>query len=134
MAQISTKGIYAIAAMYTLAHAVNSRKMHIKEIAAMTQISHGYLEQILSQLKKASLVTSSRGANGGYTLAKKSSEITVLEILESVEGTICKVEGNVGSSIILEAFWSEIYNQVSKMFSIKLSEIDELFQPYMYEI
>ena len=134
MSAISTKGIYALAAMYVLSHAVNDRRMQIKEISAMTQISHGYLEQILSQLRKSSLLSSTRGAHGGYRLARKSSEIEVLEIIEAVEGTLCKIEGNVGASIILEAFWSEMHKKVAEAFSMKLSEIDQLFQPYTYDI
>ena len=68
MAGISTRGIYGLAAMHVLSHAPRNRAMQIKEIAAMTQVSHSYLEQLLSALRKGGLVTSIRGANGGYKL------------------------------------------------------------------
>ena len=65
MSGISSKGVYGLAAMHVLSHAVNNRTMQVKEIAAMTRISHSYLEQLLSQLRKSGLVTSTRGAFGG---------------------------------------------------------------------
>jgi len=134
MAGISSKGIYGLAAMHVLSHAPQQRPMQIREIAAMTSISHGYLEQILSTLRRAGLVTSIRGASGGYQLARHASQITVLEIIEVLEGPLCRIEGNVGASVILEAFWQGINEKVRDLFAMKLSEIDQLFQPYHYDI
>jgi len=134
MAGISTRGIYGLAAMHVLSHAPRSRAMQIKEIAAMTQVSHSYLEQLLSALRKGGLVNSIRGANGGYKLAHPAHEITVLEIIEVLEGALCKIEGNVGASVILEYFWADIHEKVKGLFSLKLSELDQSFQPYHYDI
>jgi Rrf2 family cysteine metabolism transcriptional repressor len=108
--------------------------MQIKEIAAMTQVSHSYLEQLLSALRKGGLVTSIRGANGGYKLSRPAHEIAVLEIIEVLEGPLCKIEGNVGASVILEYFWSDIHEKVRELFMLKLSELDQSFQPYHYDI
>ena len=105
MVGVSSKGIYGLAAMHVLSHAPNGRTMQVKEIAAMTSLSHSYLEQLLSQLRKSGLISSVRGASGGYKLSRPPHEITVLEIIESLEGTLFEVDGNVGSSIILESFW-----------------------------
>lgn len=134
MAGISTRGIYGLAAMHVLSHAPRNRAMQIKEIAAMTQVSHSYLEQLLSALRKGGLVTSIRGANGGYKLAHPAYEITVLEIIEVLEGALCKIEGNVGASVILEYFWADIHEKVKGLFMLKLSELDQAFQPYHYDI
>ena len=134
MAGISTRGIYGLAAMHVLSHAPRSRAMQIKEIAAMTQVSHSYLEQLLSALRKGGLVSSTRGANGGYKLAHAAHEITVLEIIEVLEGALCKIEGNVGASVILEYFWADIHEKVKGLFMLKLSELDQAFQPYHYDI
>ena len=134
MAGISTRGIYGLAAMHVLSHAPRNRAMQIKEIAAMTQVSHSYLEQLLSALRKGGLVTSIRGANGGYKLARPAHEITVLEIIEFLEGALCKIEGNVGSSVVLEYFWADIHEKVKGLFMLKLSELDQAFQPYHYDI
>ena len=134
MIAVSTKGLYAIAAMHTLKNAPNTKLMQIKEIAALTHISHGYLEQILSVLKKSSLVVSVRGANGGYRLARDASEIVVLEIIEALEGKMFEPSENQGASIVLDSFWEDMQRQVRAIFSIKLSELDRAYQTYFYEI
>lgn len=134
MVGVSTKGIYAVAAMYCLSRSSNAKLMQIKEIAASTQISHGYLEQILASLKKASLVVSVRGIKGGYKLQKDAKEIRVLDIIESVEGKLFVPSENVGSSVVLDAFWFSMQEQVRATFDIKLSELDNSYQTYFYEI
>lgn len=134
MVGVSSKGLYGLAAMHVLSHAVNGRTMQVREIAAMTSLSHSYLEQLLSQLRKAGLLVSVRGSNGGYKLSRPAHEITVLEIIESLEGAIFEVDKNVGSSIILESFWFDIQKRVQELFSLKLSEIDQSYQPFSYSI
>lgn len=134
MVGISTKGIYAIAAMHALYHSPNFKLMQIKDIAAITQISHGYLEQILSTLKKSGFVSSARGMNGGYKLAHKAEEIIVLDILEALEGEIFEPYENSGSSIVLESFWIDIRDKVREVFNIKLSDLDKSYAAYFYEI
>ncbi|WP_345980845.1 Rrf2 family transcriptional regulator [Sulfurimonas sp. HSL3-2] len=134
MVGVSSKGLYGLAAMHVLSHAVNGRTMQVREIAAMTSLSHSYLEQLLSQLRKAGLLVSVRGSSGGYKLSRPAHEITVLEIIESLEGAIFEVDKNVGSSIILESFWFDIQKRVQELFSLKLSEIDQSYQPFSYSI
>jgi Rrf2 family protein len=134
MVGISTKGIYAIAAMYCLSRSSNDKLMQIKEIAASTQISHGYLEQILATLKKASLVISIRGVNGGYKLARDAQEIRALEIIECLEGKLFVPSENVGSSVVLDTFWLSMQEKVREAFDVKLSELDTSYQMYFYEI
>jgi Rrf2 family protein len=134
MKGISTRGIYALASMHVLYHSPRCKAMRIKEISAMTQISHSYLEQILSALRQAGLVKSIRGAKGGYVLAKSADEISVLEILEALEGDLWHIEGNVGASVILQYFWQEMQLKMQKVFEVKLSQLDQSFQPFFYEI
>ena len=134
MAFVSTRGVYALAVMHVLANATNARLMQIKEIAAMTQLPHNYLEQILSKLKKEGLVVSQRGSSGGYKLAKSASQITVLEILTPLEGPLGLVGSKRGSSVVLDAFWDDIEQKVQKLFTLKLSELDRAYQPYFYDI
>lgn len=134
MVAISTKGIYAIAAMHTLYNSPNAKLMQIKEISAMTQISHGYLEQILATLKKNSLVVSIRGVNGGYKLARDAQDINTLEIIEAVEGRLCEPPENIGASIVLDAFWNDMQEKIRAQFNVKLSNLDKSYQTYFYEI
>ena len=134
MAGISLKGVYGLAAMYELAHAPHSRPMQIRELSALTGMSHAYLEQILAVLRRAGLLSSIRGASGGYRLARSASEITVLEIIEALEGSVCPVADKSGKSLVLEAFWQQMHVQVTALFSLRLCELDEAFQPYHYAI
>jgi len=134
MVTISTKGIYAVAAMHALSNSSNEKLMQIKEIAAMTQISHGYLEQILSVLKKHSLVVSIRGVNGGYKLARDAKEIIVLDIIEALEGKLLTPSENLGASVVLDSFWADMQEQTRKVFSVKLSDLDKSYQTFFYEI
>ncbi|MFY9143064.1 RrF2 family transcriptional regulator [Sulfuricurvum sp.] len=134
MAALSSKAIYGLAAMHVLSHAPHNRAMQVREISAMTQISHGYLEQLLSILRRNNLVSSIRGASGGYRLARHAHEIEVIDIIEALEGPFYKVEGNVGSSLILEYFWNDIEAKMRALFGMKLSELDQAYQPHFYEI
>ena len=77
--KISTKGRYALQVMVEFAdHA--DEILSLKSVADLHQISLKYLEQIVQKLVKAELLTSFRGANGGYKLAKRPAEITVASI------------------------------------------------------
>jgi len=134
MVGISTKGIYGVAAMHALSNSPNAKLMQIKEIAAVTQISHGYLEQILATLKKSALVVSIRGVGGGYKLSRDASEINVLEILESLEGKLFVPPLNVGASVVLDSFWLDMQEKIREQFDIKLSDLDKSYQMYFYEI
>jgi len=134
MVGVSTKGIYGVAAMYALASSSRGKLMQIKEIAAVTQISHGYLEQILSILKKNTLVVSIRGAHGGYKLAREAQDILVLEIIEALEGELFVPHENSGASVVLDSFWLDMQDKVRELFNVKLSELDKSYQTYFYEI
>ena len=134
MVGISTKGIYGVAAMYALASSPSAKLLQIKEIAAMTQISHGYLEQILSTLKKSDLVVSIRGVNGGYKLTRDAQEIVVLEIVEALEGKLFVPNENVGASVVLDSFWADMQEKTRKVFEVKLSDLDSAYQTFFYEI
>lgn len=84
--KLSTKGKYGLKAMFELAISTNKGPVSLKHIAISQGISDQYLEQIFSSLKKAGLVKSVRGAQGGYFLSRDASEITVSDILKVLEG------------------------------------------------
>ena len=94
MIKLSTKGRYGTRLMVNLArHYSNGQEAIIlKNISEEEGISIRYLEQIIIPLKIAKLVKSIRGAGGGYTLARKPSEIKVCDILHALEGTCSLVE------------------------------------------
>ena len=66
--------------------------MSISSISQRQNISESYLEQLVAKLRKAGLVTSIRGAQGGYRLARPASEISVGDVLRALEGNLEAVE------------------------------------------
>lgn len=89
--KISTKGRYALRIMIDLAVHKNCGYIPLKDIARRQDISDKYSEQIVNTLVKSDMVTSVRGAKGGYTLSKKPDEYTVGDILRVTEGTLVPV-------------------------------------------
>lgn len=93
--KMSTKGRYGLKAMVDIAANCGIGQencVSIKSVANRQNISESYLEQLIAPLKKAGFVKSTRGAQGGYVLAKSPSEITVGEILRVLEGSLDVVE------------------------------------------
>lgn len=90
--KISTKGRYGLRALIDLAQYSEIEPVSISSIAARQSISEGYLEQLMSLLKKAGLIQSIRGAGGGYVLAKDMGEISVGDVLRALEGSLQPVE------------------------------------------
>lgn len=87
MFAVSARTQYAIRAMSCLAKR-QDRSATAAEIAQSEQIPAKYLEGILSRLKSSSLIESERGKNGGYRMAKDPAAITMLEIVEAIDGRI----------------------------------------------
>ncbi|MEF9916253.1 MAG: Rrf2 family transcriptional regulator [Lachnospiraceae bacterium] len=90
--KLSTKGRYGLRALIDLAQYSEIEPVSINSISARQGISERYLEQLMSMLKKAGLIKSIRGANGGYILAKNAKEISVGDVLRALEGSLEPVE------------------------------------------
>lgn len=85
--KVSAKAEYACLAMLALArHGADGPPVRIREISESHGIPERYLVQILLQLKSAGLVMSTRGASGGYHLARPASTISIGQVLAAVEG------------------------------------------------
>lgn len=89
--KISTKGRYALRLMIDLAINGTESYVPIKSVSQRQEISEKYLEQIITQLSRAKLVKSARGAQGGYKLVRDSKDYTAGEILRAVEGSLAPV-------------------------------------------
>ena len=86
--RISRKAEYALRALLLLARD-NPDKVHqIHELSEAGRIPVKFLEQILLTLRNRGILTSKRGVGGGYTLKRRPSEMTVLEIIELMDGPI----------------------------------------------
>jgi Rrf2 family protein len=90
--KLSTKGRYGVRLMLDLAAHYGERPVLLREISQREDISEKYLWHLINPLKSAGLIHSTRGAHGGYELAKAPSEISVKDIFEVVEGPICLVD------------------------------------------
>ncbi len=89
---LSTKGRYGLRAMIDLADFSEESPQSIANIAQRQSISDSYLEQLMAKLKKANLIKSIRGSQGGYVLARPSNEISVGEILRALEGDLLPIK------------------------------------------
>ena len=85
--ELSLKSEYAVLAMVELAnHFAIDQPLQIRQIAAQQNIPDRYLEQLLATLKRQGLVKSQRGSKGGYILSREPWEISLLEIIQGIEG------------------------------------------------
>jgi Rrf2 family protein len=90
--RVTARGDYAVRAAVELA-AADGAPRKVSEIAAAQDIPPRFLENILLALRKAGLVQSRRGADGGFRLSRPPEEITVASVLRAVEGPIANVQG-----------------------------------------
>ncbi len=90
--KLSTKGRYGARFMLDLALHHGEGPVLLKHVASRQELSEKYLGHLIPPLKTAGLVSSSRGAHGGYSLAKHPSEITLVEVVEAVEGQLVVAE------------------------------------------
>jgi Rrf2 family protein len=89
--RISAKADYAVRAVAELASAAGKRPVHSDRIAKAQDIPLKFLLNILTDLRRARIVQSYRGAEGGYRLARPAEEITVAEVIRAVEGPLANV-------------------------------------------
>ena len=87
MISITSKSRYAVVALAELARS-GDRPVPIKELAERRDIPEQFLEQLFSTLRRAGLLTSHRGMRGGYTLSRPAEEITVLEVVQALDGKV----------------------------------------------
>lgn len=86
--RLSTRGRYGLKAMFQLALHYGNGPIPLNQIAQEQGISENYLEQLFSALKKKELLKSVRGAQGGYMLSRNPEDITVGDILRTLEGDL----------------------------------------------
>src|SRR5215203_302562 len=88
MLSITTKSPYAIRALTELARTGGAGPVPIGELARRREIPVQFLEQLFAVLRRAGILRSQRGVKGGYSFAREPSEITVLEIVELLDGAV----------------------------------------------
>jgi len=122
MIGISTKTIYAIAAIHQLSLLEEDERLNIKSLALRADAPEKFLSQILLELKKVHILESTKGANGGYTLRKKLDDISLKDIISTLETNafeeICKTDNPT-----LQLFWQEKQKAFIDVFDTPLSEL-----------
>lgn len=140
MFRISSKGEYGVRAMFELATQYGEGPVPLKLIARRQGISEPYLEQLMAALRKAGLVNSVRGAQGGYELAHPPREIRVGDVIRVLEGPIapmeCVVDGATPEACgaipacVTRVLWSRVKNAIEEVLdSTTLADLlDESFR------
>lgn len=119
--KLSTKGRYGVKAMVDLAIHHGENPVSIKTISQRQNISEYYLEQLFSPLRKADLVKSIRGAQGGYILNREPKDITIADVMDVLEGPIEISECIQGSacgnsnSCATRLLWEKIKNSIDEV-------------------
>ena len=117
--RLTTRGRYAVTALLDLALQPTEQTITLAEIASRQSISVAYLEQLFAKLKRHGLVSSIRGAIGGYHLARSADEITMLAIIEAVneavDATRCDHKGNCqnGAMCLTHDLWQELSHHIA---------------------
>jgi Rrf2 family cysteine metabolism transcriptional repressor len=90
--KVSTRGEYGVRAMVALAHHYGVGPMSIAAVAKESSVPYAYLEQLIVPLRKAGLVESKRGAQGGYQLTRPPDEVKVGEVYRIMEGPVAPMD------------------------------------------
>jgi Rrf2 family cysteine metabolism transcriptional repressor len=136
MLRVSTKGEYGVRIMVDLARHYDGRPRSLTDISQAEMLPLAYLEQLMKLLREAEppLVTSTRGAHGGYKLSRNPAHITMGEVIRALEGPIspmiCATEGemvqicNFLDSCKTKYLWARVRDAVAHTLdSITLAEL-----------
>lgn len=109
MISVTSKSRYAVVALSELV-LTGDTPVPVKELAERREIPDQFLEQLFSTLRRAGLLTSHRGSKGGYTLARPPEEITVLEVVQALDGKVGQEADEAGG------IWAEGVEALRKVF------------------
>jgi Rrf2 family cysteine metabolism transcriptional repressor len=123
MLTISSKTRYGITALLALAESYGSGLLQIKDISSRCNIPHQYLEQIFNRLGKAGIIKSTRGKNGGYELAHTPNKITVLDIVNTLEGEIEFVPKSSEQTDIIYDLFHKAEIKLQEILNISLADL-----------
>ena len=128
--KLSTRGKYGLYAMYYLAQHSGEGPQPLQDIATIG-VPKLYLDQLLGNLRRDGLISSVRGAQGGYQLAREASAITLLDIVDAMEGPIelseCTSDENAcdkSCSCPVRWVWQQVSDSINnELKKIRLSDM-----------
>ncbi|WP_404425389.1 RrF2 family transcriptional regulator [Nibricoccus sp. IMCC34717] len=136
--KLSVKVDYACRVLAQLARQRGSEELaHIEDLARVEAVPANYLVQILSELRNGGLITSRRGKQGGYALARPAEEVTLLDIVRVIEGELLEITpvGEGQSARRVNQVWKEVRESLEeKARSITLDRIAMRQNEEMYYI
>ena len=131
--QITRQADYALRAMLYLARLGPNQRASTSQIAEFQQIPPSFLAKIISQLSIARLIHTARGARGGVTLAREPKEISLLDVVEAIDGPImlneCIGDPSIcsfGDNCPIHEVWCE--TQAEMVRKLKQTTFDELLE------
>ena len=120
MLAITSKSPYAVRALTELARVGGAGPVPIGEIARRRDIPVQFLEGMFATLRRAGILHSQRGVKGGYTFARPPSEVTVLEVVETLEGALD------AETIGTDSLWGEAIEALrEKLRAVTIAEVVE---------
>ena len=133
MMGLTRKGEYAIRGMVYLARQEPGKLILVNEIAETVAVPQSFLAKIFQGLTRLGLVRSSRGAGGGFALARPAAEISLREVIEAVEGTICTNRCVIDAGFCdrsvdctVHPVWHRVQDQVRSILDgVSLAELSE---------
>ncbi|HVX34359.1 MAG TPA: Rrf2 family transcriptional regulator [Solirubrobacterales bacterium] len=142
----STKAEYGVRLMIELGRQPGSTPISLNSVAEAEHLPLSYLEHLVAKLRKAGLVTSTRGAHGGYRLAKPATEIRMDDVVQALEGQIapmecfhetpegrvlCSHEDDGAGGCATKLLWTRVQNGVTKALAgTTLAELVEFSTPH----
>ncbi len=126
MIRVSAKAEYAARAVLQLAMGAGSKPLQLAQIAQAQKVPREFLVQVMADLVRAGLVSSRRGAKGGYKLRVRPEEIHLKQVIEAVDGSIgefsCKegLSQCMGPNCIFRPIWGQVVGDVGN----KLAEFN----------
>jgi Rrf2 family protein len=89
--KLSTRAEYGIRVLVALARAEGSGPVSLTTVARTEKLPHAYIEQLVADLRRAQLVTATRGKSGGYSLARPAADISLVEAMRALDGPILEM-------------------------------------------
>jgi Rrf2 family protein len=132
--RFSVKSEYAVTAVLDVAGHADKGPVHVRSIASRQAIPLKFLEQVMASLKKAGIVDSIRGSQGGYVLARDPKAINIAQIIEAIEGPITPVDCITDSAEyrclhmnggVVRDVWDDVKRAISRVLNgVTIEDLD----------
>lgn len=121
--KFTAKSDYGIRALMDIAFSQSSKPIQVNDIAARQGIPERYLEQVMTALKKAGIVESTRGVQGGYRLARPADEIRMDQVVEALDGQFIPIDCTLfektcaedSTNCVIGEMWMDVKDSVKKV-------------------